>query len=155
MSTADHSSNSEIYRADSNNQELHEDGDYIIVPAGCSKCLKAFKVKIKRSDVEHYSYTCPNCGRVTTATNENPVDAETSTNSRAQIAISMSIYGMLLAKLIKYALGFSFPAIFMIIYDIGMVFYVFTKKPKVGVGTKVLAILFFLVSVELLRRTLF
>ena len=53
------------------------DPDYVIAPGSCSNCGKIFRVRVRRSEIEKYSYTCPNCGQVIIVTSKT---AETVSN---------------------------------------------------------------------------
>lgn len=131
------------------------DEDYIIVPGGCSNCQKSFQVRIKRSVAGNYSYTCPNCGRITTVRSQTQQDVGKAEHSKNLFAIAASFYGAFLALLAYNHFHFTLPIILMLIYDIWMLGYVFSKKPKAGVGTKVLAVIFFLISVGVLGLMLY
>ena len=131
------------------------DEDYIIVPGGCSNCQKSFQVRIKRSVAENYSYTCPNCGRITTVRSQTKQDAGKAEQSKNLFAIAASFYGVFLVLFAYSYFHFTLPIILMLIYDIWMLGYVFSKKPKAGVGTKVLAVIFFLISVGVLGLMLY
>ena len=89
------------------------------------------------------------------ALNISQQDVGKAEHSKNLFAIAASFYGAFLALLAYNHFHFTLPIILMLIYDVWMLVYVFSKKPKAGVGTKVLAVIFFLISVGLMGLMLY
>lgn len=136
-------------------KNMQADADLIVVPGGCSNCGRSFQIRIRRSEAGNYSYTCPNCGRVTTVTSKTTGAINTEEQSKALYAIAASFFGAVLALFIVGKYNFIWPVIIMLLYDLWMVVYVFAKKPKTGIGTRVLAVIFFLLSVGVMGLILY
>ncbi len=143
----------EPVRKSSSEKEDPPQEDWIIVPGGCSNCLKSYKLKIKRSDVNNYTYTCPNCGRVISVKTQSAIPRSLE-RDKALFAISVSIYGAMLALFILTTFHNTLPVILMLIYDVWMILHIFTKKPKTTGGVRFLAVIFFLISFGLLAAML-
>ena len=138
------------YHSTCGEQKSASDANFIIVPGGCSNCGKSFQIRVKRSEAENYSYTCPNCGRVTTVKSQTAEAVNSAEQSKALFAIAGSFFGAFLALLILSRFNFIWPVFIMLLYDLWMIVYVFTKKPKTGIGTRILAVIFFVFSVDIL-----
>ena len=66
---------------------------------------------------------------------------------KALFAIAASFFGVILVLLLYDKFHYTLPFTLMLIYDVWMLFYIFTKRPKPGLGTRLLALFFFLFSV--------
>lgn len=83
--------------------------------------------------------------------------ARTSETERekALYAVAGSFFGALLSLFLYSKLRYTFPITLMILYDFWMIIYVFTKRPKTSVGTRILAIFFFFISEGMLSLMLY
>ena len=85
------------------------DKDYVIAPGSCSNCGTLFRVRVRRSEIEKYSYTCPNCGQVIIVTSRTAEKVSREEQDKNLFAIAGSFFGAFLALLVfsefKYRSG--------------------------------------------------
>lgn len=123
------------------------DDDYVLIAGGCTKCGASFNVRVKRKELGNYTYACPKCGQKMTVKSQTVADTQKAEGSKNLFIVATSFYGAFIALWLTSKTMTAWPLIIvMLIYNIWMLITIFTKKPKTGIGTKILAIFFFIFS---------
>ena len=117
----------------------------MIIPTVCTNCQNSFQVRLKQKDVRSYSYTCPNCGRVTTVTIQTEKESKTAEENKNAFPIIVTLLGTLGSIELYRYFNNAIPIIIMVIYNLWMILDCFIKRPKTSVLIKVLATFFFIV----------
>lgn len=90
---------------------------------------------------------CTKCGQKMTVKSQTVAETQKAENSKNLFIVATSFYGAFITLWLTSKTMMTWPLIIvMLVYNIWMLTTIFTKKPKTGIGTKILAIFFFIFS---------
>ena len=112
-----------------------------MIPGGCPHCGAPFQIRVNRHKHGIYTYTFPKCKQTIS------LKSEPANYTKNLFFVVTSFYGAFIALWLMTKTTMAFPLVIaMLIYNIWMLITIFAKKSMAGIGTKILAILFFVIS---------